>query len=312
VWSHDRPSEIDALIQELSAQAPHDGRFVLQVPGLRFIKASRVAIEPAHDIVPPGLCLVIQGAMQVSVGSVTHRHDRTTMLVLSIALPIAWQVVEASSAHPFLCLWLDLDAMHLHTLWTRAGGPRDAEPSHVGAMTSSPHDPSIANACLRLLQIVRRPKGLALLAPILADELQARLLLDPAGAGLLHFADLRSPLHRITMAAAHIRKCFDQALQVKDLAAAVNMSSSTFHHHFKAIACISPLQYQKAIRLITARRLMCAATHDASEACRAVGYASATQFSREYARMFGDAPARDVARLLDRLWSAPSQPRSSA
>ena len=293
------PNEIRAFGKLIAAYAPYDGTFDLPVPGVHLMRASFAHKDLVHGVATPCLCLVAQGAKTTMLGAEIYRYDEATMLVYSIEVPVVAQVTRATPSAPFLCLRLDIDSRRLADLTTRAFPNGLVSSQNGGAVHVAAPDLEIINAAARLLRLMLQPDDIGLLAPIITDEILMRLLRGPLGIRVAQIGHAQSPLQRINKAVAWIRDHFTEPLIVDDLASSVHMSPSTFHHHFRTTTSMSPLQYQKALRLQEARRLMLASIHDANGASKAVGYISASQFSREYARMFGDAPSRDVARLRE-------------
>ncbi|MHA6822414.1 AraC family transcriptional regulator [Ralstonia pseudosolanacearum] len=289
------PEALRMLGGLIAAHTPHDGTFDLPVPGVHVMRASRTYKDLVHGVATPCLCLVAQGAKTTLLGTEIYQYDEAKMLVCTIDVPIAAQVVRATPSAPFLCVRLDLDPQRVENLALKASPRSLAKPGDSGAIQVAPPDVEIVNAAARLLRLMQRHKDIELLAPIITDEILMRLLLGPLGTRVAQIAHAQSPLQRINKALAWIRDNFTESMSVDELAASVHMSPSTFHQHFKAVTSLSPLQYQKALRLQEARRLMLAEIHDANGASKAVGYVSPSQFSREYARMFGDAPSRDIA-----------------
>lgn len=287
------------LASLLAAYAPHDGLFALRVPGTYAIRLSRPTATPTRATLRPMLCVVAQGAKVVMLGREVFEYDTNRMLVFSVDLPVGGQVLRASPAEPYLCLRLDLDPYRIADLALRVfpeGVPRAEDARGLYVATASDE---IVDAASRLLALMAEPADSELLAPLVVDEILIRLLRSSVGSRVAQIGYADSAVQRITRAVSEIRVHFSQPLKVDALARLVHMSVSSFHEHFKAVTSMSPLQYQKVLRLQEARRLMLANSLDAKGAAREVGYLSASQFSREYARYFGSAPSRDVARLRD-------------
>ena len=250
-----------------------------------------------HALSVSSLCIVPQGAKTVIVGDEVFEYDATRMIVFSVALPVAAQVTRASQTHPYLSLRLDLDPHKIAELVLRVF-PHGLPPAQErSAVYITPVDTSIVNAATRLVECLSRPGDSELLAPLVMDEILIRLLRSPIGVRVAQMGFAESSLHRITKAISWLRANFSQPMKVEDLAETVHMSVSSFHEHFKSVTSMSPLHYQKVLRLQEARRLMLSTMTDAGTASQRVGYLSASQFSREYSRFFGSAPTRDIARL---------------
>jgi AraC-like DNA-binding protein len=219
------------------------------------------------------------------------------MIVFSVALPIASYISRATYSEPYLALRLDLDAQKIADLVLKVY-PQGLPPvQERRAVYVAPVDANIINAALRLLECLAQPGDTELLAPLAVDEILIRLLRSPIGVRVAQMGLAESSVHRIAKAVSWLRDNYSQPIKIEELAEMVHMSVSSFHEHFKSVTSMSPLQYQKVLRLQAARRLMLSAMMDASAASQRVGYLSASQFSREYSRLFGSAPTRDIARL---------------
>lgn len=300
------PSEpgVTKLARSICAYAPHDGSFELRIPGLHASRFSRINTECVHALRLPSLCLVAQGAKTVIVGQKIHEYDPSRMLVFSVALPVAAQITQASPSEPYLALRLDLDPHKIAELVLKVyphGLPPVQERS---AVYVTPVDASIVSTATRLVECLAQPGDAELLAPLVVDELLIRLLRSPIGVRVAQMGFAESSVYRIAKAISWLRANFSQPMKVEDLAGLVHMSVSSFHAHFKSVTLMSPLHYQKVLRLQEAKRLMLSDRMDASTASHLVGYQSASQFSRDYGRLFGSAPTRDIARLRqeNRLW----------
>jgi AraC-like DNA-binding protein len=285
------------LASLIAAYAPHDGSFELRVPGLHASRFSRVNNECVHALRVSSLCIVAQGAKTVIVGDDVFEYDASRMIVFSVALPVAAQVTRASHSEPYLALKLDLDPHKIAELVLKVyphGLPPVQERS---AVYITPADASILNAATRLMGCLAQPGDAELLAPLVVDEMLIRLLRSPIGVRVAQMGFTESSVDRVAKAISWLRANFSQPMKVEELAELVHMSVSSFHEHFKSVTSMSPLHYQKVLRLQEARRLMLSTVMDAGTACQRVGYLSASQFSREYSRFFGNAPTKDIARL---------------
>jgi AraC-like DNA-binding protein len=285
------------LARLLAAYAPHDGVFELRVPGLHASRASRTNKDCVHALRLPCLSLIAQGAKTVIVGQEVYEYDCSRMLVYSVALPVAAQVTQATHSEPYLGLRLDLDPLKISELVMKVYRKGLPSVQERRAVYITPVDASIVDAATRLIECLAQPGDVELLAPLIVDEILIRLLRSRIGARIAQMGFAESSVHRLAKAISWLRGNFSQPMKVEELAESVNMSVSSFHEHFRSVTSMSPLQYQKVLRLQEARRLMLSAMMDASAACQRVGYLSASQFSREYRRFFGSAPARDIARL---------------
>jgi AraC-like DNA-binding protein len=290
-------AHLGKLARLISAYAPHDGSFDLRIPGLCASRFSRINRECAHALRLPSLCIIAQGAKTVIVGAEVYEYDPSRMLVFSVALPIAAQITRANYSLPYLALRLDLDPHKIAELVFKVF-PQGLPPvQERRAVYVAPLDLSIINAATRLMECLAQPGDVELLAPLVVDELLIRLLRSRIGPRVAQMGFAESSVHRLAKAISWLRSNFSHPMRVEELAEMVHMSVSSFHEHFKSITSMSPLQYQKALRLQEARRLMLSTMMDASSASQHVGYLSASQFSRDYGRLFGSAPTRDVGRL---------------
>jgi AraC-like DNA-binding protein len=293
------------LARLLAAYAPYDDSFELRVPGLHASRYSRINTECFHSVRSPSVCIVAQGAKSVIVGQDVYEYDASRMIVFSVALPVAAQITRASRAEPYLGFKLDLDPRKIAELVLKVW-PRGLPPvQERSAVYVTPAETSIINAAVRLMECLAQPSDAELVAPLILDEILIRLLRSPIGVRVAQMGFAESSVDRVAKAIAWLRANYAQSMKVEDLADLVHMSVSSFHEHFKSVTAMSPLHYQKVLRLQEARRLMLSAMMDARTASQHVGYLSASQFSREYSRFFGNAPTKDIARLRQdtQLWA---------
>jgi len=297
--------DLAKLARLIAAYAPHDGSFDLPIPGLHATRLSRVNRECVHALSVSSLCIVPQGAKTVIVGDEVFEYDASRMIVFSVALPVAAQVTRASQSEPYLSLRLDLDPRKVAELVLKVF-PHGLPPAQErSAVYITPVDTCIVNAATRLMECLAQPGDAELLAPLVTDEILIRLLRSPIGVRVAQVGFAESCVQRIARAISWLRENYSQPMRVEALADLVHMSVSSFHEHFKSITSMSPLHYQKVLRLQEARRLMLSTMMDAGTASQRVGYLSASQFSREYSRFFGNAPIKDIARLRQetRMWA---------
>lgn len=267
------------------------------MPGVHASRMARANSQCFHSLRVPSLCIAAQGAKTVLVGQEQYEYDASRMIVFSVALPIASYISQASPSEPYLALRLDLDAQKIAGLVLKVF-PNGLPPMpERRAVYVTPVDASLTNAAVRLLECFAQPGETELVAPLVLEEILIRLLRSPIGVRVAQMGFAESSVQRIATAISWLRDNFSQPIRIEDLAGMVHMSASSFHEHFKSVTSMSPLHYQKVLRLQAARRLMLSAMMDASGASQSVGYLSASQFSREYSRFFGSSPARDVARL---------------
>lgn len=267
-------------------------------PGLHLYRLSNVS-DPVHGVAEPSLCVIAQGAKEVLLGEDRFRYDPSHYLLSSLELPVVSQVVDASPQRPYLALRVALDPALVASVMVEAGfdGPRGE--AGVKGIDVSELDAELLDAILRLVRLSDSPRDYRVLGPLVVREIIYRLLLGEQGARLRHTAIIGGQVHRIARAIERLRKGFDQPLRIESLARELGMSVSAFHHHFKAVTSMSPLQFQKQLRLQEARRLMLAESLDAAGAGYRVGYDDASHFSRDYRRQFGEPPLRDVQRLRE-------------
>jgi len=293
------------LARLIAAYAPHDGSFEMRVPGLMVSRISRVNKECVHALRISSLCIVAQGGKTVTVGDEVYEYDASQMIVFSVALPVAAQVTQATPSQPYLSLRLELDPRKIAELVLKVY-PRGLAPvQERNAVYLTPTEDAFIDAATRLMECLALPSDAELLAPLIIDEILIRLLRSPIGVRVAQMGFAESSVCRVEKAISWLRENYTQPMKVEELAEMVHMSVSSFHEHFKAVTSMSPLQYQKVLRLQQARRLMLSTLMDAGAASQQVGYLSASQFSREYSRFFGSAPTRDIARLRQdsRMWA---------
>jgi AraC-like DNA-binding protein len=254
----------------------------------------------------PMINLILQGSKTMTVGDRTLRYDPATYFVMSIDLPAVGAVHPAATGEPYLAVSLTLDPMVLSALFSdlpKPAGHQERQPGFsVAAVT-----PELMDAWVRMLRLMGDPDAIAALAPAYEREILFRVLQGPHGWMLRDIAAPDTAMARVNLAIQWIRRDFAETIRVENLAQRAAMSVSAFHRHFKAVTTLSPLQYQKRVRLLQARLLMVASAKSVTAAAFEVGYESATQFSRDYARVFGMSPARDAGRILARL----TQPSSA-
>jgi AraC-like DNA-binding protein len=288
-----------SLANRIARYAPHDGVFPLRVPGTYALRRGRLTSEPVYATMSPSLCIVAQGAKVLMLGSEVLEYDPARMLVFAVDLPVSGQLTRASQREPFLGFKLDLDSVRVAELAARVFPRAVPKPPNNRGLYVGEATDGIVEAVTRLLDLMARAEDAELLGPLVIDEILIRLLRTSIGARVAQIGEPKSGVHRVAQAVSWIRAHFAQPVTVEEMAASAHMSASSFHQRFKAVTSMSPLQYQKALRLHEARRLMLFQKMDANEACHRVGYLSASQFSREYGRFFGNAPTKDIARLRE-------------
>lgn len=292
-------TDIATLAKLIGALVPYDGNVELRIPGVRVARVSQPNQEPVHYVQRSSLCLVGQGAKIVMIGDETYAYEAGQMAVYSIDVPMAGRVTRASFREPYLLLLIDLDPEKIAELSLKVfphGLPQPRDPRALYVGDAGPH---ILDAAARLLELMAQPVDAELLAPLVRDEILIRLLRSSMGIRVAQIGQAGSNLQRIANAVTWLRANFDQTVTIEKLAKLVNLSVTSFHRQFKAVTGMSPLRYQKTIRLQEARRLMLTAMLDSGQASRRVGYSSASQFTREYGRFFGTPPTKDIHRLRE-------------
>ncbi|NJM89656.1 MAG: AraC family transcriptional regulator [Hydrococcus sp. RU_2_2] len=250
-----------------------------------------------HNVYQPILALVVQGQKQALLGEEKYQYGAAQYLIVSVDLPLSGFVVEATPDKPYLGMKLNLDLMQLCDLVAQMSHSLNKKENSLRGISVSNADTGLIECAFRLVKLLDTPQHIPMLAPLITRELYYRLLVGEQGEAVRQIATSGSSMQRIARAINLIKAEFTQPIQIEDLARRVNMSTSSFHQHFKQVTSMSPLQYQKHLRLLEARRLMLAENADAAYAAYQVGYESPSQFSREYSRMFGAPPIRDIERL---------------
>jgi AraC-like DNA-binding protein len=292
------------LASLIKAYAPHDGSFELRIPGVHVIRRSQTYTELVHGVQQSAVCIVAQGEKSVMVGREVYEYNPSRVIVFSVDVPVASQVTRASHSEPFLCLKLDLDPQEIAKLVLKVY-PQGLPPVHEsGGVYVGQADVNIINAATRLVELMAHAGDAELLAPLVVDEILIRLLRSPIGVRVAQIGLADSGVYGVAKAVTWLRANFSLPMKVGELARLANMSVSSFHQHFRSVTSMSPLQYQKVLRLQEARRLLLSPMMDAGTASRHVGYVSASQFSREYGRFFGSTPTRDIARLREHVGAA--------
>jgi AraC-like DNA-binding protein len=287
---------LDALGRSIARWTDKGDQNTTGIPGLSLHKREEPT-PPVSIIYEPRICVIAQGAKRVLLGDETYVYDAQHFLITSVDLPTVVQVINASREKPYLGLVLRLDQREMSQLMVDSSlPPPRPQQSSRGMATGEVTLPLLA-AFQRLIDLLDEPKDIPILAPVIEREISYRLLVSDQGARLRQMASAGSQSQQIARAIGWLKSNFTQPLRIDDLAAQVNMSTSTFHHHFRAVTAMSPLQYQKWLRLNEARRLLLAENQDATSAAFQVGYESPSQFSREYSRMFGSPPLRDITSL---------------
>jgi len=276
--------------------APNGGTYRTAVPNLSLMHATHLS-EPLESVYQPSICVVAQGAKTATLAGETYRYDPSTYLVTSVELPIMGRIVKASPDIPYLSLKLSFDSAIILDIMEKMNRPAPVETEAGRGITVNQTSPALLEVIVRLMQLLDAPEDIPVLAPLIIREVLYRMLQGEQGALLYRFVISGYHSYNIAQAIRFINQQYDRPLVISHLAKSVNMSISAFHKHFKRVTAMSPLQYQKTVRLQEARRLMLTESLLVSDVAFRVGYESPSQFSREYARMYGRPPMRDVQEL---------------
>ena len=285
------------LVERIARTVPHNGR-VEPLHGLYLFRASSPT-ELLHSVYTPAFCVIAQGSKEVFLGEERYQYDPAHYLLTTVVLPVVSHILEASKEQPYLSFRLQLDPALVGSVLVEADVPSPPGQGDVKAMDVSPLEASLLDAVVRLIRLVDSPTEARVLAPLVTREIVYRLLMGAQGARLRHIAVLGGYTHHMSRAVDRLRKDFKEPLRIESIAQELGMSVSGFHHQFKAITAMSPLQFQKRLRLQEARRLMLGENLDAASAGHRVGYDDASHFNREYKSLFGLPPMRDMERLRE-------------
>ena len=287
---------LEVLGKSIARWTDRGDQLVTAIPGLSLFQRNEPT-QPESRMYEPRICLIAQGAKRVLLGDDTYVYGERHFLITSVNLPTVVQITKASREKPCLGLILKLDQREISQLMVDSNLPLPRlQQSSRGMATGEVTLPLLA-AFQRLIDLLAEPKDIPILAPIIQREIFYRLLVGDQGARLRQIASAGSQSQQIARAIDWLKDNFTRPLRIDDLATQVNMSTSTFHHHFRTLTAMSPLQYQKWLRLNEARRLMLIENQDAATVAFQVGYESPSQFSREYGRLFGAPPLRDIISL---------------
>jgi AraC-like DNA-binding protein len=285
----------EELLERIARAVREDGT-VEPLKDIR-LRRSSSATSFVPGVTSPSFCVIAQGCKEIHLGDETYRYDPYHYLLATVDLPIASLIIKASKAQPYLGLVLELDPILVGSVMIDSG--YTAAPSHIDAKALNVNrlDSGLLDAVVRLVRLFDSPTEAQFLAPLVTREIIYRLLAGKQGDRLRHIAVLGGYTPHIARAIGRLRKDFDQPLKIDDIAREIGMSVSGFHHHFKAVTAMSPLQFQKQMRLQEARRLMLGEGLDAASAGSRVGYNDAAYFNREYKKLFGVPPIRDMVQL---------------
>ncbi|MGY6663412.1 MAG: AraC family transcriptional regulator N-terminal domain-containing protein [Glycocaulis sp.] len=282
------------LARQMLRFTPEPGVHATPIERLTLIRSD----QPTDDlpsIYEASVCLIAQGTKTVSLGGTSLIYDASSYLVVSVDLPLVGRILQASAQDPYLCCKIDINPVVLTELVMHERHP--AATGSAPAFAVHPADEQLSDAACRLVSLLGQPEHAGVLAPLIEKEILYRLLQGPHGPALRRIAQGDSHVGRVGRAAAFIRENYRKPIRVDDVAAAAGMSPSSLHEHFKAITTLTPLEFQKRLRLEAARALMLSTDANAADAAFAVGYQSPSQFSREYRRAFNASPRLDADRL---------------
>ncbi|ACM18455.1 helix-turn-helix transcriptional regulator, AraC family [Geotalea daltonii FRC-32] len=287
---------LEALATSIARLTEEGEQHITAIHGLSLYRREEPT-EPMTGMYEPSICLVAQGAKRVLLGDEVFVYDALHYLITSVHLPTVVQIVEANREKPYLGLKLKLDQREMSQLMADSNLPAPRVQQSSRGMATGVMTLALVTAFHRLIGLLDDQQDIPILAPIIQKEIIYRLLVGDQGTRLRQIASAGSQSHQIARAIDWLKTNFTQPLRVEELAEQARMSSSTFHHHFRSMTALSPLQYQKQLRLQEARRLMLSERMDAANAAFQVGYESPSQFSREYNRLFGAPPLRDIINL---------------
>jgi AraC-like DNA-binding protein len=287
---------IEAVKRYTDEQAGKGSPFITAIDGMAILRADHE--KPAsHLIMKPALCVVVQGTKWTTFGDRRYDYPAGRALVVSVEMPAFSRVVEASPAEPFLAIVIQFDLAVMRDVMERLEAPPELEDNLGRGVFVTDFDGPLADCVLRMVRLLDTPQAIPILAPMIMREICYWLLTGPHGGEVAKVVLANSHAQRVVTAIHTLRDQFAETIRIEDLAAVAQMSPSAFHRQFKALTSMTPLQYQKQLRLLEARHLMVTGDANAEVAAYQVGYESASQFSREYARMFGAPPRRDIATL---------------
>ncbi|NJM40726.1 MAG: AraC family transcriptional regulator [Anaerolineae bacterium] len=287
----------EELVERIMRAAREDGG-VQPLPGLHLHRVSAPR-GPLHGVTKPAFCVIAQGSKEILLGESRYRYDPLHYLLATVELPSTSHIREASPERPYLSLRLELTPAIADTVMVANDHIVRSSQVDMSAINVCPLDVDLLDAIVRLIRLLDCPTEAPVLMPLITQEIIYRLLMGEQGGRLRHLAMMNGNTSHIATAIKRLRQGFDQPLRIEQVARDLGMSVSSFHHHFKSVTAMSPLQFQKRLRLQEARRLMLGEALDAASAAFRVGYHDASHFNREYKSLFGTPPMRDVQRLRE-------------
>lgn len=291
----------EELIDRIEEILQNDGS-IEPLSGLHLARISSPQ-EPLHGVFKPTLCIIAQGSKEVIFGDNRYRYDPLHYLLVTVDLPTITHVLDASQERPYLSVSVELSSTLVSSILVKSGNSTPPKYSDKRAINVCPMDVDLQDATLRLIRLLETPDEAETLMPLISQEIIYRLLMGDQGGRLSYLALMGGYAPDIAEAVEQLRQNYDQHIRMEDLASELGMSVSGFHHQFKEATAMSPLQFQKQLRLQEARRLMLSEDLDAASAGFRVGYQDASHFSREYKNLFGNPPIRDIQRLREETLS---------
>lgn len=285
------------LVPTLQKYAKENASVETAIKGLSFHHAN-APTQPVSYMFAPHLCLIAQGAKHITLGTENFIYDENSYVLSAVDLPLVSKIIKASPNEPYLGLTLELDLTEIADILTQGHFQFNSSQETACGIGVSKLTPALSDAVCRLLALLENPQDIRMLAPMIKSEIYYRLLAGDQGYKLKQILSVGSRKNQISKAVEWLKHNYNDPLHVKELADLVGMSESSFYHHFRELTSLSPVQYQKKIRLNEAKRLMLVKRVEAGEAAYSVGYESPTQFNREYKKMFGNPPRKDVQQIL--------------
>ena len=296
-------SEREEIAAIIAGNSDGDGIHPTAIQGVKCIRLSAPSAR-LPGVYNPSLCVIVQGEKRVWLEDEIYDYKPSEYLVVSVDLPVIGEVTLGSRQRPYLCLQIELDPQQLAELLVEALPCTNESVMTTRGIFVGSMDATLGNCVLRLARLLEAPQDIPVLAPLFKREIFYRLLQGPYGETIAQMGRQGSLMQRIAHAITRLKENYDKPVRVESLASQAGMSVSSFHAHFKTVTAMSPLQYQKRLRLMEARQIMLMEMKDAASTAYRVGYESPSQFSREYARLFGHPPGRDIDRLLSARMAA--------
>lgn len=288
------PDDLRMLTSLLNKYAPHDGNFDLVNGRVKIFREGKQDAEKNYMLSLPSICIVPQGAKSVTLAHESFEYDHSKMVVYAAEVPMNVTITKASKEAPYFCMVIPIDPIKLNELNLKAFPNGVPKTKRARAVYVDNSNPMILKSAIRLMETIEQQEYVDLLAPLIIDEILIRLLRSSAGPAIAQIGITDSHAEKINKAVSWLKNNYARPIKMEKLAKISGMSVSSFHAHFKSITDMSPLQFQKTLRLQEARKLMRLQMMDVSSAAYAVGYTSPTQFSREYSRFFGAPPSKEV------------------